>query len=112
VTSETEIFVEHDETNHNGSSKRHNRKEKAHERKEDAKRALDKAEHEAVDLWHQAKTVLLRPGVLGGLLGVLNIGVLGTAGYFAWIHWEVPRWDRRVVSATTVGIVGLFAGEG
>ena len=48
----------------------------------------------------------------GGLVGALNVGLLGALGWLGYVHWEVPRWDRRVVSAVSVGLLALYGGEG
>jgi len=71
-----------------------------------------RAREEGGYLYRQAKEVVLRPGVLGGIVGVFNLAVLGTVGYFAYENWDLPRWDRRTVSAVTVGLLGLSLGEG
>lgn len=54
---------------------------------------------------------ILRPGVLGGILGIVNAGILGAIGYFSYINWDKPTWDRRVVSAVSVGVLALWSGE-
>ncbi|KZS98306.1 hypothetical protein SISNIDRAFT_448509 [Sistotremastrum niveocremeum HHB9708] len=71
-----------------------------------------RARKEGAVIYRQSKEIVLRPGVLGGLVGALNLGVLGTVGYFAYTNWDHPHWDRRTVSAVTVGLVSLWAGEG
>lgn len=71
-----------------------------------------KARAEGAALYRAARENLLRPGVLGGILGFLNTAILGTVGYFAYKHWDAPRWDRRIVSAVSVGILTLWTGEG
>lgn len=76
-------------------------------------RAEEKRARQEGALWYaKTKDVVLRPGVLGGLVGVVNIGVLGGVGYASYLHWDKPVWDRRTVSAVTVGLIALFAGEG
>ena len=92
-------------------------------------REAEKAKQEGAALYRVAREQILRPGVLGGLLGiceylstntralidclsVVNAGVLGTVGYFSYINWDRPSWDRRVVSAVTVGLLTLWTGEG
>lgn len=59
----------------------------------------------------QTKEVVLRPQVAGGLVGAFNLAVLSTVGYFSYKHWNHP-WDRNVVSAVTVGLLGLSGLEG
>ncbi|KAI0645892.1 hypothetical protein C8Q79DRAFT_723341 [Trametes meyenii] len=75
-------------------------------------REAEKAKKEGAALYRVAREHILRPGVLGGLLGVLNAGILGTVGYFSYINWDRPYWDRRTVSAVTVGLLTLWSGEG
>ncbi|TBU47319.1 hypothetical protein BD309DRAFT_952250 [Dichomitus squalens] len=75
-------------------------------------REAQKAKKEGAALYRTAREYILRPGVLGGLLGVVNAGVLGTVGYFSWKNWDRPSWDRRVVSAVTVGLLTIWGGEG
>ncbi|OCH96559.1 hypothetical protein OBBRIDRAFT_787116 [Obba rivulosa] len=71
-----------------------------------------KARKEGSALYRCAREHILRPGVLGGLLGAVNAGVLGTVGYFAYTNWDRPHWDRRLVSAVSVGLLTLWSGEG
>jgi len=71
-----------------------------------------RAKLEGAALYRHSREAILRPGVLGGLLGVVNVGVLGTVGYFAYTTWDQPRWDRRIVSAVSVGLLTLWGGEG
>ncbi|ESK85241.1 hypothetical protein Moror_11388 [Moniliophthora roreri MCA 2997] len=71
-----------------------------------------RAKQEGAILYRYAKEHLLRPGVLGGLVGIVNAAVLGAVGYFSYINWDKPTWDRRVVSAVSVGLLTLWGGEG
>ena len=41
----------------------------------------------------------------------VNLAVIGTVGYFSYKNWNQP-WDRRTVSAVTVGLLGLSGLEG
>ncbi|KAI0358604.1 hypothetical protein OH77DRAFT_1502450 [Trametes cingulata] len=75
-------------------------------------REAAKAKKEGAALYRLAREHILRPGVLGGLLGVLNASILGAVGYFSYINWDRPHWDRRTVSAVTVGLLTLWTGEG
>ena len=43
---------------------------------------------------------------------VVNAGIIGTVGYFSYINWDKPSWDRRIVSSVTVGVLALWSGEG
>ncbi|EKM54370.1 uncharacterized protein PHACADRAFT_196799 [Phanerochaete carnosa HHB-10118-sp] len=71
-----------------------------------------RARAEGAGLYRAVRVNLLRPGVLGGLLGLLNTAVLGTVGFFAYKHWDASRWDRRIVSAVSIGLLALWSGEG
>ncbi|KAK0455107.1 hypothetical protein EV421DRAFT_1761335 [Armillaria borealis] len=71
-----------------------------------------RAKEEGSLIYRHLREQILRPGVLGGLLGIVNAGILGTVGYFSYINWDKPTWDRRVVSAVSVGILALWSGEG
>ena len=53
------------------------------------------------------------PKAWGSLLGAVNIALLGGLGYFVYTERNnAQNWDRRVVSATTVGVLGLLGGQG
>lgn len=85
----------------------------AYRKTESGQREERKAREEGGALYNHAKQVVLRPGVLGGLVGVVNVGVLGAVGYWSYTNWDRPsQWDRRTVSAASVGLLALFAGEG
>jgi len=71
-----------------------------------------RAKEEGAVLYRHAKETILRPGVLGGAVGLLNLGVLATLGYYSYISWDKPRWDRRVISTVSVGLLTLWGGEG
>ncbi|PBK91354.1 hypothetical protein ARMGADRAFT_1105746 [Armillaria gallica] len=81
---------------------------KAPKGQEEARRAKE----EGSLIYRHLREQILRPGVLGGLLGIVNAGILSTVGYFSYINWDKPTWDRRVVSAVSVGILALWSGEG
>jgi len=79
---------------------------------EAGRREEKRAKEEGASLYKQTKELVLRPKVLGGLAGALNVAVLGTAGFLAYQHWHMPHWDRRVVSGVVVGLITLSLGEG
>jgi len=54
---------------------------------------------------------VLSSGGLSGVVGLLNVGVLGLVGYLAYTNWKRPSWDRRVVSATSAGLIALWGTE-
>ncbi|KDQ21291.1 hypothetical protein BOTBODRAFT_25715 [Botryobasidium botryosum FD-172 SS1] len=85
----------------------------AYSRTEAGKAEAKKARREGSLIYNRSREVILRPGVLGGLVGLFNVGVLGTIGYYGWNDWDNrSRWDRRTISAVTVGLLTLFGGEG
>ena len=44
-------------------------------------------------------------------MGVANVGLLGTIGYYAYTRRNVP-WDRNYVGATAASVLALFGIEG
>lgn len=88
-----------------------------------------RAKEEGALIYRHAREIILRPGVLGGLLGlgasillpcppffcslciIVNTAILGTIGYYGYINWDKPSWDRRTVSAISVGLFTLWGGE-
>lgn len=60
----------------------------------------------------KARRELEKPGLQVSLLTVLNLGVLAGVGVAAFKNWDKARWDRRVVSATVIGLGALFSSQG
>ncbi|CAD6572384.1 MAG: hypothetical protein CYPHOPRED_004816 [Cyphobasidiales sp. Tagirdzhanova-0007] len=103
-------------------------KEEYEELSEKAKAAYNKMSKEAQDDWQKlsaeskkrwaeaknsdAGRELQKPQVWGPLLAGTNAAVLGTVLYFTYANWHKPRWDRRVVSATVIGIGTWFGLQG
>ncbi|KIJ18789.1 hypothetical protein PAXINDRAFT_71067 [Paxillus involutus ATCC 200175] len=56
---------------------------------------------------------ILRPGVLSELNKnpSVNAGIIGLVGYFSYINWDKPKWDRNIVMAVSVGLLTLWRGE-
>jgi len=71
-----------------------------------------RAKEEGALLYRHAREIVLRPGVLGGLLGLVNAAILGTVGYYSYANWDKPSWDGRTVSTVSVGLLALWGGEG
>ncbi|ODN82896.1 hypothetical protein L202_01153 [Cryptococcus amylolentus CBS 6039] len=86
-------------------------KKKGKALKKEAKDEFEQAENALAPYWEKTKDVVLRPGTLGGLLGVVNVGILGTAGYFAYTRKNQP-WDQRLVGGAVAGTLALFGAEG
>lgn len=98
------------------------------EMSEKAKRAYDKLSAEAKQdwqklsaeskkKWQEAKNSdagqeLQKPEVWGSLLGLANLAVVGTTIYFAYTNRNKPRWDKRAVSATVIGLAAWFGVQG
>jgi len=70
-----------------------------------------RARKEGALIYRHLHEQIIRPQVLGGLVGIVNAVILGGVGYFAYANWRKP-WDRRVVSAISVGLFTLWGGEG
>ncbi|KAF8493610.1 hypothetical protein JB92DRAFT_3084920 [Gautieria morchelliformis] len=71
-----------------------------------------RAREEGAALYKHAREVILRPRVFGGLLGIINLGIIGGVSYVAYDNWDEPQWDRRTVCAAAVGLLALVVGEG
>lgn len=87
---------------------------------------LNEVESQLGPYWEKTKDIVLRPGTLGGLMGVgecctryidkdadriVNVGLLGTLGYYAYTRQNQP-WDRRIVGSAVAGTLALFGAEG
>ncbi|KAJ6499414.1 hypothetical protein C8R45DRAFT_982310 [Mycena sanguinolenta] len=70
-----------------------------------------RAKEEGAVIYRHLREQILRPGTLGGLLGLINIGILGTVGYWSYENWD-RTWDRRMVSLVSAGLFTLSLGEG
>jgi len=42
---------------------------------------------------------------------LVNVGLLGTLGYFAYTRRDQP-WDRRILGGAVAGTLALFSAEG
>lgn len=71
-----------------------------------------RARAEGTAVYRHVKEVVLRPQVFGGLMGTLNLGIIGCVSYLAYDNWNLPYWDRRTVTGITIGLLSLIAGEG
>ncbi|KAG6897402.1 hypothetical protein C0992_001908 [Termitomyces sp. T32_za158] len=71
-----------------------------------------RARQEGALIYKHLREGILRPGVLGGIVGLLNTAILGAVGYFSYVHWDRPTWDRRIVSAVAAGLLALWGAEG
>ncbi|KAJ9103970.1 hypothetical protein QFC21_002433 [Naganishia friedmannii] len=73
---------------------------------------LERAKQEGSRAYVHAREIVLRPQVAGGALGALNVAVLAVVGYFGYQNWNMPAWDKKLVSAITCGLISLSAAEG
>jgi len=55
---------------------------------------------------------LLRPGVLGGFVGLANTAVIGTVGYITYTHSQGSLWNRRSITTVSLALLTLWTGEG
>jgi len=83
----------------------------------EARQDWHKLSKESKKRWEEAKNSeaakeLQKPEVWGSLLGVTNLALLGGVAYVAISNWNKPRWDRRVVSATVIGLGTWFGLQG
>nr|ODN89923.1 hypothetical protein L203_01840 [Cryptococcus depauperatus CBS 7841] len=85
-------------------------KKKTREFKKEARNEINKGEDALGPYWEKTKDVVLRPGTLGGLLGIVNVGILSTASYFAYVKRNQP-WDQRMVGGAVAGTLALFGAE-
>ncbi|KNZ80469.1 hypothetical protein J132_05589 [Termitomyces sp. J132] len=80
-------------------------------RKERTNRHLREVEAEGLYLWEVAKCHLFQPGVAGGLIGLVNLGLLIGAGRAFYTQPHL-REDRAVVSSTVAAAFALLSVEG
>jgi len=78
--------------------------------KSKGKAAKRKAREEG-SVYRRMAEYVLKSGGLGGVVGLLNVSVLGIVGYLAYTNWKRPSWDKRVVSATSAGLIALWGTE-
>lgn len=74
-------------------------------------RNVEEIRAEGLYLWEVTKHYLFRPGVVGGLVGIINIGLIaGTArAFYTQPHL---RRDTKVLSATAAATLALLSVEG
>ncbi|UZJ56121.1 hypothetical protein CBS101457_005441 [Exobasidium rhododendri] len=84
--------------------------------KKAAKKAEKKLEKAYDDGSKQAKDAWFRfsndPNIWAPTLGAINVALLAGVGIFAFKNKDNARsWDKRIVSAVTVGVLGLLGGQ-
>ncbi|KAG1742856.1 hypothetical protein EDB19DRAFT_1907339 [Suillus lakei] len=71
-----------------------------------------RAREEGTLIYKQIREHVFRPGVLGGLVGLVNTAILGAVGYYSYANWNKPKWNRDVVTAVSFSLLTLWGGEG
>ncbi|KAI0027612.1 hypothetical protein K488DRAFT_90656 [Vararia minispora EC-137] len=61
---------------------------------------------------HRRAERMLRQSVLCSLVGMINISILGAVGYSAFKDRQLQRWDSRVVSSVSIGLLALWGSQG
>ncbi|KAJ7188407.1 hypothetical protein C8R46DRAFT_1054689 [Mycena filopes] len=74
-------------------------------------RRLDETRAEGLYLWESTKHYLFRPGVAGGLIGLVNIGLLAGVARAFYVSPEYRR-DTKVISSTVAATLALLSAEG
>lgn len=90
----------------------------------------ERREKKGALVYKKMREVVLRPGILGGSIGlrefksgfnlqgadqrraIVNASVIGTLGYLAYANWDRPHWSRNHLSNIAVGLIALVSGEG
>ncbi|KAF5389346.1 hypothetical protein D9757_004367 [Collybiopsis confluens] len=79
-----------------------------------SRRRLKEVEAEGAYLWNVARHYLFRPGVAGGLVGLINVGLLAGATRAFYTQPQL-RNDRRIIASAvaatlvTLGVEGFAA---
>ncbi|GJN90290.1 hypothetical protein Rhopal_003298-T1 [Rhodotorula paludigena] len=88
-------------------------KEFADKAEREAKKDAKKLQRKASEVEREGRALAKQhPYAASGLVGVTNLLLVAVPAYFAYKHWNEPRWDRRVVSAVGVGLAAIFGAEG
>lgn len=60
----------------------------------------------------KARKEIQKPNLHFGLLSFINVGILGGLGLAVFKNWDRKRWDRRLISATVIGLGAWFSSQG
>jgi len=94
------------------SSSQHSSEEAARKPKGSMKNSRNHHDQKPSTQWLSVvQEAVLRPTVAGGLVGIVNIGIIGCAGYAFYTEAHLRR-NPRVLSATIAGTVALLGLEG
>ncbi|KAG5643611.1 hypothetical protein DXG03_000619 [Asterophora parasitica] len=74
-------------------------------------RRFKEVEAEGAYIWEITKRCLFRPGVAGGLVGIVNLGLLAGVGRAFYTQPHLRR-DRALISSTVAAAVALLSAEG
>ncbi|GAA6050688.1 hypothetical protein JCM3770_000893 [Rhodotorula araucariae] len=111
------------EAKHKGKELEKEAKAKYEEGKKDVKEFADKVEREgkkeakkiqkkASEVEREGRALAKQyPLAATGIVGLTNLLLIAVPSYFAWKHWDHPRWDRRIVSAVGIGLAAAFGLE-
>ncbi|GAA5888627.1 hypothetical protein JCM6882_009025 [Rhodosporidiobolus microsporus] len=87
-------------------------KEFAGKVEKEAKKDAKKLQKKASEVEKEGRALAKQyPYAASGIVGLVNVALIAVPAYFAYKHWNQPRWDRRVVSAVAVGLATVFGGE-
>ncbi|KAF5325879.1 hypothetical protein D9611_000205 [Ephemerocybe angulata] len=75
------------------------------------KKRKHQAQEEAATLWAQVVDYVVRPQVAGGLLGVVNVGLIAGVGYSFYAKPHL-RANTKAITSTVAAALSLFLGEG
>ncbi|KAF5370896.1 hypothetical protein D9758_002036 [Tetrapyrgos nigripes] len=79
-------------------------------RRSQGHRHLREAEAEGLYLWQVTKKYLLRPGVAGGLVGLVNVGLLAGASRAFYTQPHLRR-DTKAIAGTAAAAIALLSAE-
>lgn len=74
-------------------------------------RHLQEAQAEGIYLWKITKNYLFRPGVAGGIISLVNVGLLSSAGYLFYTKPSLRR-NFTAISSAAAGALFLIGTEG
>ncbi|KAG1839265.1 hypothetical protein F4604DRAFT_1940905 [Suillus subluteus] len=74
-------------------------------------RRFQEAQAEGIYLWEVTKHYLFRPGVAGGIIGLVNIGLLSSVGYGFYTKPSLRR-NLTAISSAAAGALLLIGTEG
>lgn len=80
-------------------------------KKKKTNRRLKEVEAEGLYLWDVTKHYLFRPGVAGGLVGLINLGLLAGAGRAFYTQPHLRR-DRSAILSAVAATISLLSVEG